>query len=571
MSSRLRIILFFFLVIFLATAGRLFFLQIVKGNDYEEAAENQQTIETAIESKRGGIFFKSILNDEERFIPAAITKKWWEVWASPKDIKEEEVEVISLKVAKILSLEEDMVKERLAKRDDPYEPLKKKIDKETLLKLKELGVEGLHWRERGDRFYPLETLASPLLGFLSYKEKIPVGQYGLEEFYNDVLFGNAGYVKGFKNSLGALIRPFAQISRADDGADLFLTIDYNIQLFLEKKLEEALEDFSAESASAVVMNPKTGAILAMSSLPSFNPNNYSEVEDVSLFLNPNIQELYEPGSVFKPITMAVGLDINVISPSLTYRDVGFVDVADARIKNSTGESYGVQTMTQVLEKSLNTGVVFVIKRIPKGVWRDYMEEFGFDELSGIDLMGEVRGDIDNISSGREVEIATSSFGQGIAVTPLALTRAISVIANKGELVRPYVVEKVVYANNREEVLEIKESKRVISEESAEMVTNMMVSVVDNGYGKQAQVAGYSVAGKTGTAQVPGSEGGYSDKTIHSFVGFAPAYNPAFVTLIKIDNPQGVRFSDRSTAPIFGELAEFILHYYDVEPDRPIVE
>ncbi len=425
-----------FSLAFLATIGRLFFLQVLEGNRYEEAADKQQVMESIVEPKRGSIFFQSVSFDQKKYIPVALTKKLWDVWISPKDVPVEERDNISSIISSTLSLDEELLKERISKEDDPYEPLKESVGEEVIKQLEDLNILALHWKGVDDRYYPLNSLASHILGFLGYKDNKKVGQYGLEEFYEETLSGAEGYVKGFRNPFGFLIEPFSNISEAKAGADLYLTVDYNIQLFLEKELTKALNEFSAEGASGIIMNPKTGAIIAMSAIPSFDSNKYNEVEDISIFLNPNTQKLFEPGSVFKPITMAVGLDINVISPDLTYEDKGFVKIGGATIKNSTDEINGIQTMTQVLEKSLNTGMVFVVNRIPPGVWQEYLERFGFSKKTGIDIVGEAIGDTRNIRSKRKVEIATSSFGQGVAVTPIGLVTAVATIANKGKIVRP---------------------------------------------------------------------------------------------------------------------------------------
>lgn len=556
----------------MATIGRLFFLQVLNSQKYQEAATRQQTSESSVEPKRGSVYLRSLTKKELNYVPVAITKNWWHIWVSPKDVEEQEKENLIASLVKILAVEESIIRERLSKEGDPYEPLKDKVDADVVTKIKQLESNAVHWQLTENRYYPLGELASHVIGFVGQGSEGKRGQYGLEEFYNDILSGHSGFIKGFRNPLGFLIWPLSNILNPSDGADLYLTIDYNIQLFLERELEKAKDKLSATSASGIIINPKTGEVMAMASSPSFSPNTYSETEDVSLFLNPLTQKRFEPGSVFKPLTMAAGLDINVISPNLTYNDKGFVRVGDATIKNSTDEQFGIQTMTQVLEKSLNTGMVFVVNRIPKGVWREYLEDFGLAQKTGIDLVGELKGNIRNVNTGRKVELATSAFGQGIAITPLQLTMAIGSIANGGELLKPYVVERI---NKEEEVIYKNEGgevkQRVIKEETANKVTQMMVSVVENGFGSKAAISGYSVAGKTGTAQVASPTGGYSDETIHSFIGFAPAFNPAFVLLITIENPKGIRFSSDSTAPIFEEVGNFVLHYLGIEPDKPILD
>ena len=226
-------------------------------------------------------------------------------------------------------------------------------------------------------------------------------------------------------------------------------------------------------------------------------------------------------------------------------------------------------MSQVLEKSLNTGAVFVQQLIGKKIFKDYLEKFGFSKKTGIDLVGEIKGNLSNLNTKRDIEYATASFGQGIAITPMELATALSSIANGGKLMRPYVVEKFIYSDGREEIVMPEIVGQAISSETADKLTKMLIDVVENGYGKKAGVSGYFVAGKTGTAQVPDNDsGGYSpDKTIHSFGGFFPAFNPKFLILIKLDNPQKIRFAADSVTPVFSEIAKYILNYYEIAPTR----
>jgi cell division protein FtsI/penicillin-binding protein 2 len=571
-SSRLRILLILFAAGFVAASLRLFFIQVVGNARYEAEAEGQQVIEEAVEPRRGSIYLSLIGEEEVRHVPVALTKRWWHIWAAPDEILEERKEHVTREISELLEIDSSMVRERLSKKGDPYEPLKDKVDDETLKRIEERELEGIHAEPVDDRYYPLHTLASHLTGFLGRTEDARVGQYGLEEAFEEELAGTTGKVEGFRTPFGRIIWPFSNLEEPRDGSDVYLTVDYHIQLLLEKKLAEARERYSASSVSAVVMRPSTGQILALAVSPSYDPNEYHK-EDVSVFFNPVVQGRFEPGSIFKPITMAAALDTHVISPDLTYVDGGPITVADRVIRNSTGEEHGVQTMTQVLEKSLNTGVVFAVGRIPRGKWFEYVERFGFSEKTGIELPGELAGDVRNLAQGGPVERATSAFGQGIAVTPLELVSAIGAIANDGTLMQPYLVSKVLDSDGKTTrfARSAEKKREVVSPETAKAVTEMMVSVVENGGGRRAQIPGYFVAGKTGTAQIPSPSGGYSEETIHSFVGFAPAFEPEFVMLIKIDRPQGVQFSEASAAPIFKEVGEFILHYLGVEPDKPLEE
>lgn len=583
-TNRLLLFTLFFSFLFAVVISRLFYLQVFKGEFYQVKAKRQQSVNDTILPERGNIYISSI-GSKSNEIPIAITRTWYNVWISPKEIRQEDKNYVSEKLSETLGVDIEIIKERIFKEGDPYEPIKDKVEKDKILSIQDLKLKGVHWEVSQDRYYPLGDFASQIVGFVSDSgvkdEKIKTGKYGLEGYFDDNLKGESGYIAGFKKAIGSLILPLSRVVKAKKGDDIFLTIDYNIQLTLEKELRNAVEKFSAESASAIVIDPKTGAILAMASIPSFDPNEFNKVDDVSVFLNDNIQLVFEPGSIFKPITMATAIDIGAVSPDSTYEDTGEVKVGPDTIRNSEFRKFGIQTMTQVLEKSLNTGIVFALRNIPNNTWREYISNFGFSEKTGITLIGESKGNLSNLKSGVEIDWLTSSFGQGISVTPISIASAISAIANGGELLKPYLVSKVVENNysslgseNKGKVVFVGEKmvkRRVIKKETSEILTKMLLSVVENGTGKQARIPGYSVAGKTGTAQVSGPSGGYTEKTIHTFVGYSPAFDPAFLMLVKIDNPQIVRFSEVTAAPLFKNVGEFILHYMKVPPDKPITE
>ncbi|MBI2454110.1 MAG: penicillin-binding protein 2 [Parcubacteria group bacterium] len=584
-SARGRILFLsgFFVFLFLSAAARLFYLQVFKYGHYSQAAQRQQQVTDVVLPERGAIYLTAVDSNSaatgSKSVPLALTKAWYSVWVSPQEIVPEQKTEISQKLSELLGLDSAVVAERIGKTGDPYEPVKDKVDKREILELEKLKYRGVHWQAFSDRYYPLGELASQVVGFVGQggdpDEKIKSGKYGLEGYFNNNLKGETGYIAGVKKALGSLVLPLSEVVEAKKGQDIYLTIDYNIQLVLERELKNALEKWSADGANGIVMDPKTGAVLAMATLPNFDPNAYNKVKDISSFLNSNIQLVFEPGSIFKPITMAAALDINVVSPDLKYFDSGEVKVGDHTIRNSTRKAWGEQTMAQVLEKSLNTGVIFVLRRMPQGVWREYVNNFGFGEKTGISLSGEAKGDITNLKSGAEVDWLTSSFGQGVSVTPLAMTSALAAIANGGELLKPYIVDKIVDSSGDTPKIVVENERivkrRVIKQSTSEIITRMLAGVVENGSGRQARIPGYSVAGKTGTAQVASPGGGYTDKTIHTFVGYSPAFKPSLVMLIKLDNPKGVEFSEATAAPVFRAVGEFILHYLNVPPDKPIAK
>ena len=573
MRNDWRIYLFFVFVFFIGSGvlARLFSLQILDYNHYSALAQDQHQIYQEIFPQRGEIFIQDLSikkrTGQDYYYPLAVNKEFYQVYLVPKNIPEENREALADKLSLILDLDKDVILQRMNKPDDPYEPLKHKVEKEITEQIKNLEDEGVGISSEIWRYYPNDSLAGHITGFVGMDDNGKIGQYGLEGYYENELKGKDGFIAGEKDTAGYWIPSLGQeFKPAEDGADLVLTIDQNIQFRAEKELNELLEKWQATSGDIIAMNPKTGAILAMASRPVFNPNEYKEEKNTDVFLNPGIQKVYELGSIFKPITMAIGLDTGKVRPETTYYDEGRIQIKGSFIGNADGKSYGEQTMMQVLEKSINTGAVFVQQTAGESAFQDYVQKFGFGQPTGVDLVGEVGGDISNLFSGREINLATISFGQGIAVTPLEMINAIAAVANEGKLMRPYLVEKKIWPDGKKEVVQPKEIRQVISSETAGKLTKMLVSVVDNGHAKSAKVSGYSIAGKTGTAQVPDPEkGGYSEGTIHSFVGFAPAFNPEFVILIKMDQPQGIRFAESSVVPVFKKLASYLFGYLEIPP------
>jgi cell division protein FtsI/penicillin-binding protein 2 len=333
----------------------------------------------------------------------------------------------------------------------------------------------------------------------------------------------------------------------------------------EKLLEGAKENLEFESAEIVVMEPNSGKILALANSPAFDPNNYSEVKDLEVFQNSSVQKFFEPGSVFKPITMAAALDQGKITPQTKFVDQGFVKIKSDTISNFANKVWGEKTMTEVLEWSINTGAVFAEQQLGHDAFLEYLKRFGFFDKTGIDLQGEVSSQNQELKKSYEINFATAAFGQGIEMTSIQLARAFSAIANGGKLMKPYLVDKIFENGKMIETQPQIQNSSVISQKTASQLTLMLVNVVQNGYGKLAGVQGYYIAGKTGTAQVP-EKGTYSpDKTVQSFIGFGPALDPKFLILVKLYNPKA-KTAEYSAAPIFGELAKYIIDYWKIPPD-----
>lgn len=571
---RANLILIFLVFFGLVLITKLFFIQIKDYKYWKALAQGQQIFFDEIEGERGGIFLENS-EDEVKLIPLAINKKWEFVFVSPQEISNKggDLQEVAKRLSQILKEEENSILEKIKKGEEEeslYVFLKNKLSPEEVDLLKKENLPGVHLGEETVRYYPQEEFASQVIGFLGGGKK---GQYGIEGYFDEVLRGSSGIQGGERSAWGYLIG-FNNFP-IEKGSDLVLTLDYNIQFMAEKLLKEAKENLDIEGGQIIVGDPRDGKILAMADFPIFNPNQYTKESNLAVFKNSSIQNIFEPGSVFKPITMIAGLDTKKITPQTKYIDEGIIKIGGYTIYNYGQRTWGEQTMSEVLEKSINSGAVFVERQIGHQTFLNYLEKFGFFEPTGITLQGEVYSNNVNFKQGYEINFATASFGQGIEITPLQLFRAIAAIANGGRMVKPYIIKKII--KNGEEIMTQPEVSQnpIVSQEAINQLTAMMVNVVEKGYGKRAKVPGYYIAGKTGTAQIPfGALGidrsGYSDKTWQTFVGFAPAFNPQFVILVKLDNPKA-RTAEYSAAPIFGQLAKYIINLWQIPPDQSLEE
>lgn len=549
--------------------ARLYILQIHDHSRFQAMAEDQHEAFSELSARRGEIYLK---NREEKY-PLAVNKEYIMVFLEPKLVTEKDRVVSELSY--ILGIDRSEIERKLSNPEDMFEIIKKKISQEDANKIRDLKLKGVKLLPENYRYYPGKELASQIVGFVGSNGEREIGRYGLESYWEDQLQGTNGSIFQERDSAGRWISITDRKKvPAQDGVDLLLTMDQAVQYEIEKILKATMEKYKCDGGSIMVQEPSTGKILAMASFPNFNPNEFGKVENMSIFTNPAVTNAYESGSVFKTMTLASGIDAGVISPNTKYVDTGLVMEAGYSIKNSDNKSNGEQTMTEVLEKSLNTGVIFTEKLMGNKRFADYVRNFGFGERSGIELPNESTGDIRNLNNLKsDIQFFTASFGQGITTTPLQILNAYSVIANGGNLMKPQIVEKKIYSDGREELIEPKIIRRVIKEETANQMKEMLGSVVVNGHGKRAAVSGYRVGGKTGTAQVAKQGGGGYEEgiTIGSFAGIAPLDNPRFAVIVKIDNPKDIQWAESSAAPTFGEVMKFLLNYYNVEPTEPIVK
>lgn len=546
-KGRIYLTFIFIILIGAVIIGRLAYLQIIKGEFYKALALGQQNNFLSFKGERGKIFFRG-----GELLAVNIKTKY--IFARPAKI--ENKKEVAKKISSVLNLEEELVLEKLNKKS-LYEEIKSNISEVEAKELRKLNLTGIEVLEKNIRKYPQELMASQVVGFVGGEGK---GQYGLEGFYEEVLRG--------KEFFGDKTKKFQ--SKSVDGGDIYLTLDYNIQAMAERILEEAKKNLNIEGGQIIVMEPTNGKILALANYPNFNPNNYSKEKNFEIFQNPATQKLFEPGSVFKPITIAGALDQGRITPETSYFDTGKVMIGNWIIYNFGKKSYGQRTMTEVLEKSINTGAVFAERQLGHEHFLGYLERFGFFKKTGIDLADEIFSENKELKKGYEINYSTASFGQGIEITPIQLIRAFSAIANNGRIVRPYLVEKIIENGKTIQIKPEISENQIISSKTASQLIAMLVSVVENGFGKRAKIPGYYVAGKTGTAQIPWSslgvnKKGYSEKTWQSFIGFAPAFNPKILILVKIDNP-AAKTAEYSAVPIFQQIASYSLNYLEIPPD-----
>ncbi len=601
---RLQIIKTTYFVIICLIFIRLFYWQVIRADDLTSKGENQRFSSKEILAPRGEILFsdESILVANQPIYSAFVQPKVIDFskdlpikdsYSYKKDVTQkmaqvlyesnkEEIEIppeatmsadFDLNKYKDKKVEESIKKiadDLLSKftKDLYWVSLGWKVDSETKRKLDALKVVGLGFDQTTGRFYPEGSSSAQLLGFVgSNVYGSETGYFGLEGFYDGELRGKKGIITEEKDALGLPIL-IGEFNSKDPktGKTLVLNIDRTIQYIVESKLKAAVEKYKAKGGSAVVMDPKTGNILAMASFPSYDPIKPTKFSN-EVFRNPITADGYEPGSTFKVLVMSAGINEGLVTPE-TICDIcaGPVSLSGYTIRTWNNQYKANSSMTDVIIHSDNTGMVYVGNKLGIDKMYSYIKNFGFGELTGIDLQDETSPDIRPKDDWKEIDLATSSFGQGISVTALQVVRAVGAIANGGKLMEPHIVKEI-----RDNGKIYKVSPRVvstpISAESAKAVTGMMVKAVDEGEAKFAKPKGFQIAGKTGTAQIPVAGHYDPTKTIASFVGFAPVEDPKFVMLVRFTEPQSSIFGAETAAPTFFTIAREIFSYYGIAPSE----
>lgn len=440
------------------------------------------------------------------------------------------------------------------------------VERQERIAQNDFLLEHIQIGARPRRFYPQGLLASQILGFLN-AERVPV--LGIERYYRNFLPSDGvGLPQGQHQPRTALKDEILRFLPNGSSKGLVLTIDRTIQYMIEKELREGVRLYKAQSGTVIVMNPRTGAILGMANWPTFNGNRY-ENENQETFTNAAISAQYEPGSIYKVITVAAALDSNAVEATTIFTDTGSITIGERTIQNSNRQAVGPLSVADALAHSNNVVTVQIAEKVGVEAFYDYVARFGFGVDTNIDLSGEVPGlvkqpgDINWSLS----DLATNSFGQGIAVTPIQMINAVAAIANDGKMMRPHMVQNRVAGDNTLET-QPTVAYQAIKPETAAQMRELMVHVVEAG-NSLARVAGYTVAGKSGTAEIATPEGYTLDETIASFVGFAPAKDPQFVVLVKLNQPDPSisRWAVHTAAPIFSRITNQLLHHLNIPPDN----
>jgi len=561
---KLRIFSGLVLVAALLIIVRLYFLQVVHGEDYLLRAERQyQSREDIFD--RGSIYFT---RKDGTLISAAAVASGFRIAVDLRQLEDPDAAFAALE--EHVAIKPEVVAVVTAKTDDPYEVLAVRVSEDAGEAIAELDIPGIIIERERWRTYPAERKAAPTVGFVAFDEEDEVvGRYGLERYYQEILLrGDSGLFGNFFAELFANLDSVTGDGRGAKEGDIVTSIEPMVQEKLGQVLAEISATYGSRSVGGIIMDPKTGEIIALDTYPTFDPNAFRE-SDPDLFGNPLVEHVYEFGSIMKALTMAAGLDAGVISRGSTYTDTGCKTLNSKTFCNHDLKARGVTGMQDVLSHSLNLGVAFIAEKLGHERMRGYFTDLGFNTETGIDLPSEVRGQMGNLDGNIDVEFATASFGQGIAVSPIEMIRALGALANGGEIVTPHLATAVRLENGIVKNLSWGKPERVFEKEAVEETTRMLVNVVDEALaGGTVKVPEMSIAAKTGTAQLAGPEGGYeAGKYFHSFFGYFPAFSPRFVILLYTKEPQGVQYASETLTHPFMELEHFLVSYYGIPPDR----
>lgn len=557
---------------------RLFYLQIIEHANYLAQATNEHTRKYEIPAQRGQLY---VHDGSDGQTPIALNQTLQILYADPRYVGDKTT--VAQKLAAVTGANPADYVNRLEHGGIEYAVLAERIPDDVAAKIKKLNLAGIGLAPHDYRTYPEGSLAAQVLGFVNADDQ---GQYGIEQYLDDQLAGTPGQLAAKTDTHGIPIATADNIQKEPvNGASYLLTIDRNIQAMAETELAAQIQAVHAKSGSVVIADT-TGAIRAMATYPSFDPNNYSKISDYSVFLNEAVDEQFEPGSGMKTFTMAAGLDQGKVTPDSTYDDPGCYHVDDRNVCDAAGDQPGPhKTMTVVLRDSLNTGVMYVLRLLGgdpakftlagKKLLYDYFtKHFGFGVRTGIEQANEAAGALNAPSNaaGNDVNYANMSFGQGMSVTMVQMVAAMAAVANGGKLYQPRLIDAQINPDGSQTAVKPKLVRdHVISPTAVSQLNQMLQVVVQHGSGYKIYEnpgnKGYLIAGKTGTAQIPKPDGtGYIDgANIGSFLGYAPANNPKFVMMVRIDQPGVGGYAEYTTVPLFGDITSWLFKYYGIPP------
>ncbi len=550
---KLKFLFGIFFLSFILILGKLFYIQTW----YVKAHPADYLTIRSLEPERGRIF-------DRNGSPMVVNQSSYSLYVEPKNVEDRD-ELIK-KLDEILHLGEATLEARIDPKKD-WVSVKGNLSTEIKDKIAKLKLKGIGFEEQQKRYYPESSLSAQLVGFVGKnKDSDNVGYFGIEGFYDKELAGLSGLLRSERDLIGRPIFVGTQ-ERVDpeNGRDLNLTIDTTVQHIIKEKLLDGLQKYKAKEGCVIVADPFTMEILGLSCLPDYDPDKYYEFSE-DFFKNPAISNIYEPGSIFKPLIMAAGIEEKAIKPDEMYQEDGPVTVGGYGIRTWDNKYEGRISMTRILEKSSNVGMVYIGSKMGDKKVYEYVNKLGFDESTGIDLQGENTPNLKPKPAWYPIDYATVTFGQGIAVTPLQMIRAFAAVVNGGNLMKPYIVSSIK-SDDEEKKREPVVSRKIFSKRTSDILKKMLVDVVEHGEVKWAKPEGYVIGGKTGTAQIP-IEGKYDpSKTIASFVGFAPADHPKFIMLVVLREPQTSIWGSETAAPLFFSVAKELLPYYNILPSE----
>lgn len=563
---RLRFVSGVIVLLALFLVLRLYFVQIVHAQEYSLRAERQYVSSSQELYDRGSILFT---RKDGTYLSAATVATGFLIAIDPSHLKDVDGAYRAI-LAAVPTINHDDFYASAAKQDDPYEVIAHHVDDDVGRALSAKDITGVIVERERWRTYPAGEKAAQSVGFTGYLDDNTIaGRFGLERYYDDVLRQEGdGAFGNFFAELFANLDSVVTDSKSTREGDVITSIEPIVQEKLDQVLAATNAQYNSQETGGIIMDPSTGEIIALDTYPSFNPNHFQD-QDSNTFANPLVSSRYEFGSIFKILTMASGLDAGVIQPDSTYNDTGCIEVDKKRICNYDLRARGVIPMQEILSQSLNVGASYIATKLGHQQFRTYFTKLGFGTETGIDLPSEIRGDIHNLNSPRDVEYDTASFGQGIATTPVETIRGLAALANHGKIVTPHIATGIRLESGVTKELSWGQPQQVFSPTSSDEVTRMLIKVVDEKLGNgTVKIPEMSVAAKTGTAQIAGPDGKYEPHDyFHSFFGYFPATDPKYVILLYTVKPQGVEYASETLTSPFMDLTHFLINYYDVPPDR----